>query len=87
MKCANDLFDELEFTKKQAIHFFEFLSDMPAGEDKNALEKRRNAAYIWSCVDKKKVEKTIGNSESTLDRVQAFINELKTRKKYDRSRN
>jgi hypothetical protein len=55
MNCANDLFDELEFTKNQAIHLCTFLSDMPAGEDKNALEKRRNAAYIWSCVDKKKV--------------------------------
>ena len=83
MNCANNLFDELEFTKNQAIHLCAFLSDMPAGEDKNALEKRRNAAYIWSCVDKKKVETTIRNSESNLDRVQAFINELKTRKKYN----
>jgi len=55
MKCANNIFDELEFTKKQAIHLCAFLSDMPAGEDENSCEKRRNAAYIWSCVDKKKV--------------------------------
>jgi hypothetical protein len=38
MNCANDLFDELEFTKNQAIHLCAFLSDMPAGEDKNALK-------------------------------------------------
>ena len=55
MKFANNIFDELEFTKKQAIHLCAFLSDMPAGEDKNSCEKRRNAAYIWSCVEKKKV--------------------------------
>ena len=83
MNCANDLFDELEFTKKQANHLRAFLSDMPAGEDKNALEKRRNAAYIWSCVDKKKVLKTIDNAESTLDRIQGFIDELKTSKKVE----
>ena len=38
MKCANNLFDELEFTKKQAIHLCAFHSDMPAGEDKNACD-------------------------------------------------
>jgi hypothetical protein len=83
MKCANNIFDELEFTKKQAIHLCAFLSDMPAGEDKNSCEKRRNAAYIWSCVDKKKVETTIDNAESTLDRIQGFIDELKTSKKVE----
>ena len=55
MKWANDIFDELEFSKKQVIHLCAILSDMKAGEDKNAFDKRRNAAYIWSCVDKKKV--------------------------------
>ena len=78
MNCANNLFDELEFTKNQAIHLCAFVSDKPAGEDKNALEKRRNAAYIWSCFDKKKVETTIKNAESTLDKIQEFIDELKT---------
>jgi uncharacterized protein (UPF0332 family) len=77
MKCANNIFDELEFTKNQAIHLCAFLSDMPAGEDKNAFEKRRNAAYIWSCVDKKKVLTTIDKAEGTLDRIQGFIDELK----------
>ena len=81
MKCAINLFDELEFTKKQAIHLCAFLSDMPAEEDKNAFEKRKNAAYIWSCVDKKKVEMTIDKAEITLDRVQQFIDELKPSKK------
>jgi hypothetical protein len=81
MKCTNNLFDELEFTKKQAIHLCAFLSDMPAGEDKNAFEKRKNAAYIWSCVDKKKVEMTIKKAEITLDRDQQFIDELKPSKK------
>ena len=51
---------------------------MPAGEDKNACDWRKNAAYIWSFVNKKKVETTIDNAESTLDRVQKFIDELKT---------
>ena len=54
---------------------------MTAGEDKNAWEKRKNAAYIWSFVDKKKVETTIDNAESTLDRVQKFIDELKKKLK------
>ena len=83
MKCANNIFDELEFTKKQAIHLCAFLSDMPAGEDKNSWEKRRNAAYVWSCVDKKDVEKKIDNAESNLDRVQKFIDELKPSKKVE----
>ena len=56
---------------------------MPAGEDKNAYEKRRNAAYVWSCVDKKDVEKKIDNTESNLDRVQKFIDELKPSKKVE----
>ncbi len=52
---------------------------MAAGEDKNVFEeKRRNAAYIWSYVDKKKVETTIENEKGTLDKVQKFFNELKT---------
>ncbi len=55
MKCANNLFDLAVFIEKQATNLCAFLSDMPSGEDKNALEKRRDAAYIWSCVDKKKV--------------------------------
>jgi hypothetical protein len=33
MKCANNLFDEVKFTKKQATNLCEFLSDMPAGEE------------------------------------------------------
>ncbi len=53
MKCAKNLFDEFKLTKKQAIHLCLFLSDMLAGEDKNAFDKRKNAAYIWSYVDKK----------------------------------
>ncbi len=81
MKCANNLFDELEFTKKQAILLCAFLSDMLAGEDKNTFEKRKNTAYIWSCVDKKKVEMTIDKADITLDRVQQFIDELKPSKK------
>ena len=81
MKCANDIFDELDFTKKQAIHLCAFLSDMSAGEDKNSCEKRRNAAYIWSCVDKKKVETTIDNAESTLDRIQGLLTNLRQVKK------
>jgi hypothetical protein len=56
---------------------------MPAGEDKNAYEKRRNAAYVWSCVDKKDVEKKIDNAESNLDRVQKFIDELKPSQKVE----
>ncbi len=46
MKCDYNLFNELEFTKKQAIRLCAFISDMPAGDFKNAFEKRRNAAYI-----------------------------------------
>ncbi len=34
IKCADNLFDELDFIKKQAINLCAFLSDMPAGEDK-----------------------------------------------------
>ena len=83
MKCANNLFDLAVFIEKQATNLCEFLSDMPAGEDKNAYEKRRNAAYVWSCVDKKDVEKKIDNAESNLDRVQGFIDELKPSKKVE----
>ncbi len=46
MKRANNIFDELEFSKKQAIHLCVFLSDMPAGEDKNAYEKRKNGLHL-----------------------------------------
>ena len=35
MKCANNLFDEVKFTMKQANNLCEYISDMPAGEDKN----------------------------------------------------
>ncbi len=38
MNCANNLFDELEFTKKQAVHLCTFLFDMPEGKDKNSFE-------------------------------------------------
>ena len=52
---------------------------MQAEEDKNIKEKRKQAAYNWSVLEKKKVETTLDNSESTLDRVQEFIDELKPR--------
>ena len=55
----------------------EYISDMPAGEDKHVWEKRKQAAYNWSVLEKKKVETTLDNAESTLDRVQEFIDELK----------
>ncbi len=57
MKCANNLFDLAVLLEKQATNFCEFLSDMPAGKNMNAYEIRRNAAYDWSCSDKKDVEK------------------------------
>ena len=83
MKCANNLFYLTVFIEKQATILCEFLSDMPAGEDKNAYEKRRNAAYVWSCVDKKDIEKKIENADSNFDRVQKFIDELKPSKKVE----
>ena len=50
---------------------------MPAGDEKNEYIKRKQAAFNWSVLDKKKVEMTLENAESTLDRVQEFIDELK----------
>ena len=41
----------IKFTKKQANNLCEYISDMPAGEDKNAYEKRKQAAYNWSVLD------------------------------------
>ena len=51
MKCANNLFDLAIFIEKQANNLCEYISDMPAGEDKNAYEKRKQAAYNWSVLD------------------------------------
>ncbi len=43
MKCADNLFDKLELTKKQAM--FKGVSfRYTTKKDKNAQEKRRNAA-------------------------------------------
>ena len=42
------------------------------------------AAYFWSCVDKKDVEKKIDDAEGNLDRVQKFIDEFKPSKKQNK---
>ena len=77
MKSANNLFDLVVFTEKHATTLCGYIADLPAGDDKNKQLKRKQAAFNWSVLDQKKVEKTLLNEESTLDRIQGFIDELK----------
>ena len=79
MKSANNLFDLVVSTEKHATTLCGFIADMPAGDDKNEYVKRKQAAFNWSVLDQKKVKSSLKNEESTLDRVQEFINELKPR--------
>ena len=79
MKSANNLFDLVVSTEKHATTLCGFISDLPAGDDKNEYVKRKQAAFNWSVLDQKKVKLSLENAESTLDRVQEFINELKPR--------
>jgi len=83
MKSANNLFDLVVSTEKHATTLCGFISDLPAGEDKNEYERRKQAAFNWTVLDQKKVKKSLENEESTLDRVQEFIDELKPRKKVE----
>ncbi len=66
-------------SKKQANKLCEYISDMPAGEDKHFKEKRRQGAFNFSVLYPKKVEMTLENALSTLNRVPEIINDLKPR--------
>ncbi len=78
LKYANNLFDLVSFTDRQVFNLCDFfLSYISWQERTRKHEKRRKGAYIWSGVDKKNVETTIDYAESTLDRVQNLIDELK----------
>jgi phage terminase Nu1 subunit (DNA packaging protein) len=79
MKSANNLFDLVVFTEKHATTLCGYIADLPAGDDKNEYVKRKQAAFNWSVLDQKKVKSSLKNEESTLDRVQEFIDELKPR--------
>ena len=59
MRYANDLFNLVYFTKEQAIILCDFISEMPAGEDKFAQKNRQEAAYKWSILDELNVKKKI----------------------------
>ena len=81
MKCANNLFDLVNETRKQADLMWDFISEMPAGEDKFAQESRRDAAYTWSRLKEPIIDKKMCAHETNLDRIQKFLDELKTSKK------
>ncbi len=83
MKSVNNLFDLVVFTDKHATTSFGYISDFPAGDEKNEFVKRKQADYNWSVLDQKKVKTSLENEGGTLDRVQEFIYEIKPRKKYD----
>ena len=74
-------FDLVVFTEKYATTFCGYIADLPAGDDKFEYVKRKQAAFNWSVLDKKKVKTSLEKEGSTLDRVQEFINEIKPRKK------
>ena len=69
MRYANDLFNLVNFTKEQAIILCDFISEMPAGEDKFAQRNRQEAAYKWSILDKRNIKKKMCVAEQNLDRV------------------
>jgi len=79
MNSANNLFDLVVSTEKHATTLCGFIADLPAGDDKNEYVKRKQAAFNWSVLDQKKVKSSLENAESTLNRVQEFINKLKPR--------
>jgi hypothetical protein len=81
MNCANNLYDLVVSTERHATTLCEYIADLPAGDDKNEYVKRKQAAFNWSVLDKKKVKTSLEKEGSTLDRVQEFINEIKPRKK------
>ena len=69
MKCANNLFDLVNKTRKQADLMCDFISEMPAGEDKFAQKNRKEAAYTWSYLEEPKVDKKMCAHEVKLDRI------------------
>ena len=81
MNCANNLFDLLNETKENEIRFCNFISEITAGEDKFAQKNRQEAAYKWSILDKRNIKKKMCVAEKNLDRIQKFLDELKTSKK------
>ena len=57
LKCADKLLDLLDITIKQADALNWWLRDAPKEANEHQQAKREDTSYVWSRIEKEKVEK------------------------------
>ena len=76
LNCADKLLVLLDITIEQADFLNNRLRVAPKEANKHQQAKREETSYVWSVIEKEKVEKQRAEAIETLDRVQKFLEEL-----------
>ena len=76
LNCADKLLNLLDITIEQADALNNWLRVAPKEANKHQQAKREDTSYVWSVVEKEKVEKQRAEAIDTLDRVEKFLEEL-----------